>query len=69
MREYTNFIKNKDVYQTPITSKVENRYFNTKQRHEIYTQYDKGLSGHTFTLPWADESKKYCDFDILKYDK
>ncbi len=70
VEDYTNFIKDKDVYKTPINIKVENKYFNTKERIRIYREeYDKRLSGHVFTLPWADESRKYCDFDTSKYDK
>ncbi|MBS9778821.1 MAG: hypothetical protein KGV58_00785 [Campylobacteraceae bacterium] len=57
-------------YGEDIDSKVKNKYFNTKKRYRIYLEeYDRRLSGHTFTLPWSDEMKKYCNFDTSKYDK
>ena len=44
-------------------------YFNTKDRLDTYWQYDTLLSGDSYTIPWCSERKKFCDFNITKYEK
>ncbi len=68
---YSDCVKN-PIIKKPIHGKYFRKkiYFNTKKRYRIYSEeYDRRLSGHTFTLPWCSEQKKYCDFDTSKYDK
>ncbi len=70
LKRYTNLLKNTDIYNNSIGLKVQKKYFNTKERVRIYREeYDKRLSGHVFTLPWASESRKYCDFNLSKYEE
>ena len=52
-----------------IDSPVFGRYFNTKQRKDVYQQYDILLSGDSYDIPWADEMKKFCDFNTSKYTR
>ena len=44
-------------------------YFNTKERMAIYEQYDRLLSGDSYTLLDGKEMKKACEFNTSKYDK
>jgi len=43
--------------------------FNTKERIDAYWQYDKLLSGDTYTIPWCSEKKNLCDFNTSKYEE
>jgi len=52
-----------------IDSPVFGRYFNTKQRKDVYQQYDILLSGDSYELPRSKERKALCDFNTSKYDK
>jgi len=44
-------------------------YFNTQERMEAYLQYDKLLSGGSYTLLKIEERKAACDFNISKYEE
>ncbi|WP_373033130.1 hypothetical protein [Sulfurovum sp.] len=44
-------------------------YFNTQKRMEAYLQYDKLLSGGSYTLLKIEERKAACDFNISKYEE
>jgi hypothetical protein len=44
-------------------------YFNTKERMDVYDQYDTLLSGDSYTLVDGKDMKKVCDFNTSKYDK
>ena len=62
-KEFNEPLLVKERMDTPVSSK----YFNTKERKDIYLQYDKLLSGGVYDSPWADEMKSFCDFNISKY--
>ncbi len=51
-----------------IDTPVKSKYFNTKVRSKVYWKYDNLLSGDSYTIPWADEMKAFCDFNTSKYD-
>ncbi|MCF6201091.1 MAG: hypothetical protein L3J42_03020 [Hydrogenimonas sp.] len=44
-------------------------YFNTKERMEVYGQYDTLLSGDSYALLDGKDMQKACDFNTSKYDK
>ena len=48
---------------------VKNKYFNTKQRSNVYWEYDTLLSGGMYDIPWPSEQKTMCDFNTSKYDQ
>jgi len=50
-----------------IDAPVKSRYFNTKERSDIYWEYDKLLSGDSYPLPGIEKEKSFCDFDTSKY--
>lgn len=50
-----------------IDAPVKSKYFNTKERNDVYWEYDALLSGGAYDLPW--EMKKFCDFNTSKYEK
>ena len=52
-----------------ITSPVQGKYFNTKERNDVYWEYDTLLSGGIYSLPKIKDEKSFCDFDTSKYDK
>jgi len=52
-----------------LDSKINSKIFNTKERKEVYWQYDKLLSGDSYTLPWPNEMKAMCDFNTSQYEK
>ncbi|MDD2566984.1 MAG: hypothetical protein PHS10_03270 [Thiovulaceae bacterium] len=59
----TLFINNNERIDAPVKSK----YFNTKERSDVYWQYDTLLSGGSYPLPKAQNRKSYCDFNTSKY--
>jgi hypothetical protein len=52
-----------------INKKIFNIVFNTEDRNNIYWQYDKLLSGGSYTLLDGKEMKEKCDFNTTKYEK
>ena len=46
---------------------VKSKYFNTKERSDVYWQYDTFLSGDSYDLPKDREWKLLCDFNTSKY--
>jgi hypothetical protein len=52
-----------------IDAPVKSKYFNTKERNNVYWEYDTLLSGGVYDLPWPSEQKAMCDFNTSKYDK
>ncbi len=57
---------NQDVVTKYFRKKI---YFNTTERKRTYLQYDKLLSGDTYTLPKLKEKKALCDFNVTKYEE
>lgn len=57
------------VHEKLTTGSVKKMVFNTKERKDAFWSYDSSLSGQSFTIPWPNKSKKYCDFNTSKYDK
>jgi len=52
-----------------VDAPVKSQYFNTKERSNVYWEYDTLLSGGSYPLPKAQERKSFCDFNTSKYDK
>ena len=50
-----------------IDAPVKSKYFNTKERSDVYWQYDTLLSGGSYALPKYDKRKSFCDFNTSKY--
>ena len=46
-----------------------NIIFNTEDRLEAFWQFDKLLSGDSYTLPKIGEGKNLCDFNTTKYSE
>ena len=44
-------------------------YFNTQSRKDRYDQYDRLLSGDSYSLPKIKDLKSKCDFDTNKYEE
>jgi len=55
----------KKLINERIDAPVKSKYFNTKERNDVYWQYDTLLSGGSYDLPW--DMKKYCDFNTSTY--
>ena len=43
--------------------------FNTEEREKTFLQYNKLLSGGSYTLPRSEERKALCDFNTTKYEE
>ena len=43
--------------------------FNTEERETAFWQYNKSLSGDSYSIPRCSERKQLCDFNTSKYDK
>ena len=69
-KSYANKYGDALLVKQEITSKFFRRevVFNTKDRLKAYWQYDTLLSGDTYTIPWSNELKAYCDFNTSKYE-
>jgi hypothetical protein len=52
-----------------IDAPVKSKYFNTKERSDVYWQYDTLLSGDSYPLPKTEVRKSLCDFNTTKYEK
>ena len=50
-----------------IDTPVKSKYFNTKERSNIYWQYDALLSGGVYDLPEDKDMKLFCDFNTSRY--
>ena len=48
---------------------IKEVYFNTNERLSAYLQYDKLLSGDSYTLPSFEKRKASCDFNTSKYEE
>jgi len=57
------------LHEKLATGSVKSMMINTKEREQAFGDYDSYLSGQTFTIPWPNESKQYCDFNTGKYEK
>ena len=55
----------KKLINERIDAPVKSKYFNTKERSDVYWEYDTLLSGGSYDLPW--DMKKYCDFNTSTY--
>ena len=60
----TKYIKKKI-----LGTQFDTIYFNVAKRNNAYSKYQQYLSGDFYTVPRPSEGKKYCDFNISKYDK
>jgi PBP1b-binding outer membrane lipoprotein LpoB len=63
------YLNEKILVNERIDSSVFGKYFNTKNRQDIYWNYDKLLSGGIYDLPEIEDEKQYCDFNTSKYSK
>ena len=63
------FFKDPILVHERIDTAVKSKYFNTKERKNVYWQYDTFLSGDSYDLPEDEQMKSFCDFNTSKYDK
>ena len=66
---YAQYFGDKKLVNERIDAPVKSKYFNTKDRSNIYWEYDKLLSGRSYPLPKMQDEKSFCDFNTTKYDK
>ena len=59
----------KYIQKRILDTQFENIYFNISERNNAYLQYQQFLSGDSYTVPWADEGKNFCDFNLSKYEE
>ncbi|GIT98508.1 hypothetical protein [Sulfurovum sp. TSL1] len=68
-KEYAEFFNEPLLMKKDINPSIFNIYFDTKERKDMYWQYDSLLSGDSYALPKIRTLKAYCDFNTTKYDK
>lgn len=68
-KDYAKFLNEPVLVHERIDSSVYSKYFNTKERIDVYWQYDTLLSGGSYPLPKIRKMKSFCDFNTSKYDK
>jgi len=68
-KNYAKLFNDSTLVYERIDVPVKSKYFNTKDRSDVYREYDKLLSGDSYPLPWPSEMKSLCDFNTSKYDK
>ncbi|GIT98856.1 hypothetical protein [Sulfurovum sp. TSL1] len=56
----------KDVTNEYFRSNI---IFNTQERKKAYLEYDRLLSGDSYSTPKIGEGKKLCDFNTSKYEE
>jgi len=68
---YAKYFNEPLLVDTAITNRYfRNRiYFNTDERQAAYMQYDKLLSGDSYSTPKVGDGKKLCDFNTSKYEE
>ncbi len=66
---YAKYFNEPLLMKYDITPSVRSRYYNTKERKDIYWQYDTLLSGGVYSLPDIETLKSYCDFNTSKYEE
>ena len=66
---YAKYFNEPLLVKKEINPAVHNKYFNTRERQNVYWQYDTLLSGGVYDLPEIDSLKTYCDFNTSKYEK
>ncbi len=67
--DYVKFFHKPVLVHERIDVPVKSKYFNTKDRSNVYRQYDHLLSGDSYPLPKIRKMKDQCDFNTSKYDK
>ena len=67
--DYVKFFHKPVLLHERIDVPVKSKYFNTKDRSNVYRQYDHLLSGDSYPLPKIRKMKDQCDFNTSKYDK
>jgi hypothetical protein len=65
---YAQFFNELPLVTKIINSSIFSKYFNTKERKDIYWQYDVLLSGDSYDLPEVEKLKTYCDFNTSVYN-
>ena len=66
---YAKYFNEPLLVKKEITPAVHSKYFDTRERQDVYWQYDTLLSGGVYDLPAIDTLKTYCEFNTSKYDK
>jgi hypothetical protein len=66
---YAKYFNEPLLVKKEISPAVHSKYFDTRERQDVYWQYDTLLSGGVYNLPEIDALKTYCDFNTSKYDK
>lgn len=68
-QNYAKYFNEPILVRERIDVGVKNKVFNTKERSNVYWQYDKLLSGDSYELPKISEMKSQCDFNTSKYEE
>ena len=68
---YAKYFNEKVLINEDITNEFfrEKIIFNTLERKKAYLEYDKLLSGDSYTTPKIGDGKKLCDFNTSKYEE
>jgi len=66
---YAKFFNEPLLMKNDINPSIFTKYFNTKERKNIYWQYDTLLSGGSYALPKIKTLKSFCDFNTSSYGK
>jgi len=64
-KTYNDIVIKNDI----VNNNYKKKIFNNNARKNAFWEYDKLLSGNSYTIPWCDESKILCDFNTTKYTK
>ena len=68
-QDYVEFFNKPVLVHERVDVGVKSKYFNTKERSDVYWQYDTLLSGGSYPLPKIRKMKALCDFNISKYEE
>jgi hypothetical protein len=68
-QNYAKYFNESILVHERIDTPVKSKYFNTKERSDVYWQYDTLLSGDSYSLPKIREMKSQCDFNTTQYEK
>lgn len=68
-KNYAKFLNRPTLVEERIDVPVKSIYFNTKARKDVYWEYDRLLSGDSYSLPGIREMKSQCDFNTAQYEE
>jgi len=70
-KDYAKYFNEPILVTEEVSTKYYRKkiYFNTEEREARYIEYDKLLSGDSYSLPKIENLKSLCDFNTSKYDE